>query len=130
MSELDKGEKQMKKTVPILLSLCILLVFSAEEKKAPANPIKIDKLSYWFEGVTFDHSKHQGAACADCHHMGFDSGAGCGSCHSKEKASPDDVSLKDAYHKACSNCHIEKGKQVQEGCENCHKKKALPVPSK
>jgi predicted CXXCH cytochrome family protein len=120
----------MRKAVVLLAVLCLAICLYAEVKTAPAGPIKIDKLSYWFEGVTFNHNTHGSMACADCHHMGFDSGAGCGSCHSKDKTSPDEVSLKDAYHKFCSNCHMEKGKGVQDGCENCHKRKALPVPSK
>jgi len=121
----------MKKILLLLAVVGVFAAFQAEEKAppaAPAAPIKIDKLSHWFEGVAFSHATHSGMACADCHHMGFDSGSGCSDCHSKDKTSPDDISLKDAYHKSCSGCHIEKGKGVKEGCENCHKRRILPAP--
>jgi predicted CXXCH cytochrome family protein len=129
----------MKRIVIVLmLILCTALLIAevkkpaekAAEVKAPEAAIKIEQLSKWFEGVTFDHKLHSGMACADCHHAGFDNGASCGGCHSAEVTSPNDIGLKIAYHKVCSNCHLEKGKEVKQGCENCHKRKALPEPKK
>ncbi len=114
----------------IIVAFCLILLAQARGPSAPASPIKIDKLSYWFDGVSFSHPKHSAAACGKCHHMGFEGGSGCSSCHPKEKTSPSEVSLKDAYHGVCLPCHTAKGKDVKEGCENCHKARKLAVPKK
>lgn len=112
----------------MIAAFCLILLAQARGPSAPADAIKIDKLSDWFEGVTFSHQKHSVASCGKCHHMGFEGGSGCSSCHPKEKTSPSEVSLKDAYHGVCLPCHTAKGKDVKEGCENCHKSRNLPSP--
>lgn len=120
----------MKKIVlpAMIAACCLILLAQARGPSAPTDPIKIDKLSDWFEGVSFSHPKHSGAMCEKCHHMGFEGGSGCLSCHPKEKTSPSEVSLKDAYHGVCFKCHAAKGKDVKEGCEKCHKARKLAVP--
>lgn len=120
----------MKRIAVIMIGAMILFFYltAAQEKKAPADPVRIEKLSDWFDGVSFSHAKHSGAECGKCHHMGFDAGPGCLSCHPKEKTFPSEVSLKDAYHGVCLPCHTAKDKDVKEGCENCHKSRNLPSP--
>ncbi len=110
----------------LLITLIFVAINFVGETKPPEKPIVINKISDWFEGVTFDHTLHSSINCEQCHHAGFDNGANCDNCHNKVKKSSDEVSLKDAYHKVCSECHFEKGKSVKEGCETCHKRKNLP----
>ena len=117
----------MKRTMAAFAVAMLAVILSAQ-LKAPEKPVKIDRISSWFEGVSFDHKTHQSVSCGSCHHTGVENGARCSGCHPVEKSKPADVSLKDAYHKACFACHEEKGKDVKEACESCHKRKKLPKP--
>jgi len=71
------------------LFLLVVLIFVAinlvGEGKSPEKPIVIDKISDWFQGVTFDHKLHSSINCESCHHAGFDNGANCDTCHNKVK---------------------------------------------
>lgn len=83
--------------------------------------------------VTFHHKVHieqNKIACVKCHHT-FKAGEpvlACSSCHTKV-ASGKQLSLKDAVHKTCGDCHkvmIAEGKKAPAAtkCMECHKKAA------
>lgn len=72
----------------------------------------------------FDHKKHTELAknCQICHHA--DSPAKeqkCSSCH-KDKTEGKKLSLKDAFHSQCKDCHTKQGKGPTK-CDGCHTKK-------
>ncbi len=83
--------------------------------------------------VTFQHKVHieqHKIACVKCHHT-FKAGEpviACSNCHTKV-ASGKQLSLKDAVHKTCGDCHkvmIAEGKKppTPTKCMECHKKPA------
>ena len=81
-----------------------------------------------FGEITFDHEAHMKSAgdCTDCHH-GPDmepEPQSCRSCHatvSVEKI----LSLQDATHDCCRQCHDEKFEEGAAGCLFCHSAKDL-----
>lgn len=87
--------------------------------------------------VTFNHEKHvaDGIACTECHHV-YENGENvwhkgdvvqpCCICH-KEKTEGKVLSLQNAFHKNCRDCHKDLEKEGKttgpyKKCTDCHKK--------
>lgn len=97
----------------VLLSTC---AWAASPQGSPdiIFPGKLGK-------VYFSHAKHQQTLkipCLTCHHVGMDIPR-CSACHGTKG---DVIVIKDAFHKLCRGCHIEKGSGPTE-CKGCHRKK-------
>lgn len=126
----------MKRTLFVmLLAVALLGAFTlsvAMAADAPNKPVEIkfpgDKPKYG--PMMFDHSKHAGLKCEECHHKLAESkDMQCTSCHkdvSKEnKKNPE--SFDSAFHAkasshSCVGCH----KAMKKGptkCNDCHTKK-------
>jgi hypothetical protein len=84
------------------------VVFKAEKAKGP---------------VTYDHKAHGAKVkeCTACHHADK-AGAEqkCSKCHG-DKTDGKKLSLKEAFHAQCKDCH-KKEKKGPEKCDGCHKK--------
>ena len=115
----------MKKLLVLVVTVFVALGLSlgtALAADAPKGPIKVTNFG-GKDAVTFDHAKHGGAKCADCHHNEKDGKFKCGECHKKEKDKAS--SLKDAAHGdkgACKACHFGDKATKKLGCPSCHKK--------
>jgi hypothetical protein len=79
--------------------------------------------------VTFPHSAHHqlGYTCKTCHHYLKDvmnlPNEKCGDCHTADS----DVTIQDAFHKTCRDCHREYQKEHEDttaptACSACHVK--------
>ena len=73
--------------------------------------------------VTFDHARHEGVDCAQCHHTAGEGKYKCGECH-KSDDEGGVPKIKDAFHKkdvgACYSCHLEKDAEHKRKCSDCH----------
>ncbi len=104
----------MKKLI-VLLVVAVVVGMAFVAVAADKGPAEV-KFEAKMGAVAFNHASHQGLAdCAACHHTGtFES---CRSCHDGTKA----PASKDAFHKACKDCHKKEGKGPQK-CKECHVK--------
>lgn len=88
----------------------------------PADPKKYETK---MGTVTFEHKKHEGLKCEECHHTGEQKA--CSTCHGKEAKDKvvklyDTVHKKDASH-SCLACHTkaaDAGKKAPKDCKGCH----------
>ncbi len=86
-------------------------------------------------GAVFSHDDHNEAAglednCAVCHHV-YENGklvedessedSPCSDCHAVNPGPDNKMSLVNAYHQRCRDCHVETGKGPLL-CGQCHKK--------
>ena len=86
-------------------------------------------------GAVFSHDDHNEMAgleedCAVCHHV-YEDGtlvddessedSPCSECHAVQAGPDNAVSLSNAYHRRCKDCHFETGKGPVL-CGECHKK--------
>ncbi len=86
-------------------------------------------------GAVFSHDEHNEAAgleedCSVCHHVVEDVHAvegessedsACIDCHDLQATEDNAVSLMNAYHRRCRDCHFDAGKGPVM-CGQCHKK--------
>jgi len=116
----------MKKFM-MLMAVVMVAVFSAGVIVAADAPAKVTvkDVQKTKSAVTFDHKAHADRIknCAECHHK---DAAGkeqkCFACHKAEKKG-DAVSLKDAMHAKCKDCHSKDAtKKAPTKCDGCHKK--------
>ena len=126
-----KGGKCMKKKV--IIGLVVMFLFGpfviSHLQAAEPTKVTIEHIKKLFGPVVFDHKKHAAKDglkidCITCHHEMKEGKAvkGCQTCHG-EAAKGKVVSLKDAYHKVCMDCHkVKKGKAPVK-CADCHPKK-------
>ena len=115
----------MKKIV-VLTIMAVALAFIGGQVFAAAQPdkIMINEIQKMKGPVPFDHKQHVAASkdCKSCHHADSPGQEQkCFSCH-KEKTVEKTLSLKDAYHKKCIDCHKTQGKGPTK-CNDCHKSK-------
>jgi hypothetical protein len=114
-------------SVCLMTGLAIGLAFAADNGPAKID-IDINGKGKAVKG--FDHAKHQGMAdlkckCNTCHHK---TKAGkkpqkCSACHTDVKKGKDGApGFKDAFHKACKDCHKKKDKKLAK-CKACHNHK-------
>ncbi len=111
--------------IAVLTALAVALVFGiGVAVAAPPDKVVIKEIQKMKGPVPFDHKAHTGIAknCKECHHA---DAAGkeqmCAKCHTA-KAEGKKVSLKDAFHNQCKDCHV-KGKKGPTKCDGCHQKK-------
>lgn len=109
-------------TVFVAFGLSMGTVLAAD---APKGPVKVTNFG-GKEAVTFDHAKHAGSKCVDCHHNEKDGKYKCGECHKKAAdAATKAPKFQDAAHGEkgiCGSCHKgEKAKKALK-CADCHKK--------
>lgn len=77
------------------------------------------------EGL-FDHDMHAqvfGFSCTDCHHEMDDFGMDpqeCSNCHDREGRGMSSLTMADAAHQSCIECHGAMGGPVEEDCFSCH----------
>jgi|WetSurMetagenome_2_1015567.scaffolds.fasta_scaffold19420_3 hypothetical protein len=119
----------------------IVGVLSAAGVTTPPTEITIDNQVYKNKTkgtVLFHHLKHTSdykVACADCHHVYKDGKnvwkAGdevkkCSECHNPEKADGKMVTLQNAFHNNCKDCHKKSGKDTAPStkCNGCHAAKS------
>ena len=90
---------------------------------APVDKMLINEIQKVKGPVAFDHKAHTGIAkdCKACHHA---DAAGkeqkCSKCHGA-KTEAKKLSLKEAFHKQCKDCHM-KEKKGPAKCDECHQK--------
>ncbi len=85
-------------------------------------------------GAVFEHDDHNEMAelddCAICHHVHEDGNlvadessedSSCSECHGLLPGPDNSVSLSNAFHKQCRDCHFDSGKGPVL-CGQCHKK--------
>lgn len=89
--------------------------------------VVIDQLSELYQPVVFAHKLHATMAemsggCTSCHHYSETSGEipACRECHDPDKSQVDlrMPSLKGAYHRQCTNCHLDWSHE--NACGFCH----------
>ena len=110
-----------------LLAVVMVTVFSAGVIVAGNAPetVTIKEVQKSKAPVVFPHKAHADRIknCAECHHK---DAAGkeqkCFACHKAEKKAAA-VSLKDAMHTKCKDCHSKDAtKKAPTKCDGCHKK--------
>lgn len=75
--------------------------------------------------VAFEHSDHDGTACADCHHNFIDDTGG-GACYNCHKLSPElSAETERMFHEFCRDCHVrtrqlDKDSGPLRECSLCH----------
>ena len=115
------------KKFAMLMAVVMVTVFSASMIVAADPPAKVTvkDVQKSKSAVTFDHKAHADRIknCAECHHK---DAAGkeqkCFACHKAEKKG-DAISLKDAMHKVCKDCHSKDAtKKAPTKCDGCHPK--------
>ncbi len=94
--------------------------FAAAPEKIVINAIAKEK-----GAVNFNHKAHgeKVKACKDCHHKneaGKEEKCSTAKCHGAA-ADGKKLTLKDAFHKQCKDCH--KAKKGPTKCDECHAKK-------
>lgn len=123
----------MRKATTIVLALAavmlfVLPAFCQEDITEIKNPafLKLER-----PAVPFMHDGHNEKAgldgCLPCHHEGIEDGEfiegdpmPCSECH-EAKPTDGSMSLKEAYHKQCIQCHEDK-KAGPVACGECHVK--------
>lgn len=114
-----------------LFSIIMAVTFSAGLVATAAGPSKnapdkvmIKQIQKVKKPVPFDHKAHIARAknCQVCHHKDPPGeGQNCSNCH-KATAKGKVVSLKEAFHTTCRDCHKkEKAKGAPTTCNGCHK---------
>jgi hypothetical protein len=115
------------KKFAMVMAVFMVAVFSASGIVAAAAPEKvtIKDVQKTKSAVAFPHKAHAERVknCAECHHK---DAAGkeqkCFACHKAEKKG-DAVSLKDAMHTKCKDCHSKDAtKKAPTKCDGCHPK--------
>jgi len=141
-----KGGMKMKKrilatNILILAGLVFFVagVLNAAGVVTPPTDITINNQGY--KNITkgpvlFHHQKHSSdykVACTECHHV-YKDGKNvwkqgdevkkCSVCHDPEKAQDKVLSLQNAYHTDCKECHKKSGKDTAPStkCNGCHAK--------
>jgi hypothetical protein len=119
-----EGGGRMKK-ISVFTALVAALIFGlGVAVAAPPDKMVIKEISKMKGPVAFDHKAHTGLAksCQECHHA---DAAGkeqkCSKCH-VDKTDGKKLSLKDAFHKQCKDCHTKSAKGPTK-CDGCHAKK-------
>ena len=99
------------KKIAVLTALAVALVFGLGVAfAAPPDKMVIKEIQKVKGPVHFDHKAHTGVAknCQACHHA---DAAGkeqkCSKCHT-DKTDGKKLSLKDAFHKQCKDCHTKR----------------------
>ncbi|MCZ7584619.1 MAG: cytochrome c family protein [Deltaproteobacteria bacterium] len=117
----------MKKFITLFLVVILSFAVAALVFAASNTPPK-GKITIGAGGkkpATFDHDAHLAVAnkdCQVCHHKDEKGmGTRCSTCHTKagkDGAKP----AKEAFHKACGDCHKKeaKGPQYPKDCKVCH----------
>ena len=107
------------------MAIVVAVTFSAGLVIGADAPGKVtlDSIQKAKGPVQFNHKAHaekRAKDCQVCHHKdAAKAEQKCSACH-KAKAEGKTVSLKDAYHTTCKNCHKKMG--GPKGCKECHKK--------
>ncbi|MBE0604338.1 MAG: cytochrome c3 family protein [Deltaproteobacteria bacterium] len=111
--------------IAVLTALAVALVFGiGVAVAAPPDKMEIKEIQKVKAPVAFDHKAHTGIAkdCKTCHHA---DAAGkeqkCSKCHT-DKTEGKKLSLKEAFHKQCKDCHTKQAKGPTK-CDGCHPKK-------
>ena len=111
--------------IAILTALAVALVFGiGVALAAPPDKMVIKEMQKVKGPVAFDHKAHAALAkdCKACHHA---DAAGkeqkCSKCHA-DKTEGKKLSLKEAFHKMCKDCHTKMAKGPAK-CDECHQKK-------
>lgn len=81
-----------------------------------------------YDKINFDHEAHKGYAsdCGDCHH-GKDiepEPQKCTDCHG-EKSTANLLSMREAGHKSCGQCHEDMFDKGLSSCKTCHTQKDM-----
>lgn len=101
--------------------------FSKQRVEESPEMIIIDQLSELYGPVVFAHQMHaemaeMGGGCETCHHYSEQSGEipPCRQCHdeSQHKIDLSRPALKGAYHRQCTNCHLDWSHE--NACGFCH----------
>jgi len=125
----------MKRTLPLLLTLALVMAFAqaalSQQDIKNLAPQAFGKLTR--PPAQFNHDQHNEKAgltdCVVCHHGGADGkidrsasteGTPCADCH-KVKPEGKTTGLMNAYHKQCIGCHKAQGKGPV-ACGQCHKR--------
>jgi hypothetical protein len=120
---IEGGVSEMKK-IAVFTALVVALVFGfGVAVAAPPDKMVIKEIQKTKGPVPFDHKAHSAVAkdCKACHHA---DAAGkeqqCSKCHGA-KTDGKKLSLKEAFHKQCKDCHM-KEKKGPSKCDDCHQK--------
>ncbi len=104
------------------LGMGVAVAGEAPGTEAPAAPVQVTNYGKK-PAVTFDHARHEGVDCAQCHHTAGEGKYKCGECH-KSDDEGGVPKIKDAFHKkdvgACYSCHLEKDAEHKRKCSDCH----------
>jgi len=115
----------MRKMVALtIMAVVLALIGGPVFAAAPPDKIMIDEIQKMRGPVPFDHKKHVSLSkdCKSCHHSDQPGQEQkCSACH-KDKTEGKKLSLKDAFHKQCMDCHKKEGKGPTK-CNDCHSKK-------
>ncbi|WP_022664181.1 acidic tetraheme cytochrome c3 TmcA [Desulfospira joergensenii] len=115
----------------ILLAAIVCTAFSVQEVER-LSPDSFENPRR--PGAVFAHDDHNEAAeiddCAVCHHL-YEDGklledessedSPCSECHALSAGPENKISLANAFHKRCRDCHFDAGKGPVL-CGQCHKK--------
>ena len=115
----------MRKIIVLtVLAVAFAFICSPVFAATPPDKIMIGEIQKMKGPVPFDHKQHVAIAkdCKSCHHSDQPGQEQkCFACH-KDKADGKKLSLKDAFHKQCMDCHKKEGKGPIK-CNDCHSKK-------
>lgn len=111
--------------IAVLTALAVALVFGiGVAVAAPPDKVVIKEIQKMKGPVAFDHKAHAALAkdCKACHHAdAAGKEQGCSKCHG-DKTEGKKLSLKEAFHKQCKDCHTKMAKGPVK-CDECHQKK-------
>jgi hypothetical protein len=112
------------KKIAVFMTLVVALVFGlGVAVAAPPDKMIINVIQKTKGPVQFDHKAHTAVAkdCKACHHA---DAAGkeqqCSKCHG-DKTDGKKLSMKEAFHQTCKECHM-KAKKGPSKCDECHQK--------
>ncbi len=111
----------------VLLAAVLMIAFSfGLGMAAPPDKIVIKEIQKTKAPVAFDHKAHGAVAkdCKTCHHQdqaGKEQKCSSAGCHG-DKTDGKKLSLKEAFHTQCKDCHKKMNKGPVK-CDECHPKK-------
>ena len=112
----------MKKNLVTVIATFVAGLFLIGGLAIAGEPgkVKLDNGEGKKSAVEFDHKAHtaRAADCKACHHKGDNKK--CFECHKLEASDTSKVTLKNASHKTCKDCH-KKEKKGPTSCKGCHK---------
>ena len=115
----------MKKLAVLPAAALAIVCSFGPATAAPPDKIVIQEIQKTKAAVAFDHKAHgeKVKECKACHHQdkaGKEQKCSTAECHG-DKTEGKKVSLKEAFHTQCKDCH-KKEKKGPVKCDGCHPK--------